>query len=121
MLALLRYGQIDRQGKSENINLRLKNLSLKCSSIIDGIINDNSALNHTPAVKVQDSYAMAWRCVSYLRLVNKRILRWSTLSNKTFTCPQVTTGFTSSSVPTRKEKALTMPVGKMRDNYSAGN
>ncbi|KYN20798.1 hypothetical protein ALC57_06704 [Trachymyrmex cornetzi] len=34
---------------------------------------------------------------------------------------RVTTGFTSSSVPTREEEALTMPVGKMRDNYSAGN
>ncbi|KYM78459.1 hypothetical protein ALC53_11114 [Atta colombica] len=67
------------------------------------------------------NYAMARRCVSYIRLVNKRILRRNGLSNKTFTCPRVTTGFISSSVPTREEEALTMPVGKMRDNYSAGN
>ncbi|EFN63331.1 hypothetical protein EAG_15458 [Camponotus floridanus] len=32
---------------------------------------------------------------------------------------KVTTSFTSSSVPTRKEEVLTMPVGKMRDNSTA--
>lgn len=52
---------------------------------------------------------------------NVYVCRVYVMSNKTFTCPQVTTGFTSSTVPTRGEKALTMPVGKMRDNYSTGN
>lgn len=45
--------QIPRITAGENLKILIRNsrVSHSSSSIIDGIINDNSVLNHTPAVK----------------------------------------------------------------------